>query len=410
MLFENPNTRIAGYLQAVLTKSRVTTQSGGSESPVNSLVLKGVQSVGISRSLERESFADIGRFQKEYGRYAKHTYTINISRVLNKSGDFFYNTSEIDPPTYENSHIFSTEEDSTIGFTGINNRLKNYDIVLLYTPDGYSYVGAGALLDTPDTQVQTTVYRCCLLTNISYTIPINGPITEDLTFTTHAYTQETEYLITDFTNLNFVHDSEETLKRQDISINNCIFPTEVEKMFNLTNTYQNIPIYGLQQIEISTELAYTDLQDIGKWGGSYGDLAEMNLYKQLEIPVGVSCTFSGIVRGQYFNDENGKDHLVTDTYHTAGVYGAENKNNSTGTQYRADRQIRIAALTETNPNTYLQWNLGKKNYISSFEITGGDANGGNVEASISFQNDHSEIFLLKDTTLRDSEFSSTKIY
>ena len=225
-----------------------------------------------------------------------------------------------------------------------------------------------------------------------------------MTFITSAYTQDDVVNLGSFTELNFKHSSEVVLKRQDLVISQCDLPEEVERAFNLGTSLDYKPIYGLQQIEISAEINYADLQDIGKWRGSSGDLAEQNVYKYVELPVGVSCTFSGVVRAQYTVDAS-QDHEVTDTYHTAGTYGSETKNDITGEQYRSDRPIKIIA--EGNGSNYFQWNLGEKNYISSFDVTGGDADGGNVEASMSFQNDHSEIFLLKGSTILDLTSNTT---
>ena len=411
MAFSPSNDRIAGFCQAVLYKSRVTTESGGSDVITDHEVLTGVQAVGVSRSLDREVYVDIGRMQNEFGSYNKHTYTINVSRVIGRNRDFFYNTNG--ETTYEASHILSTQTEKTIGTDGIQDRLKNYDITLVYGKDSLSYIGkeiGESPQDPENLKCQTTTYRCCLLTSISYTIPISGPVTEDLTFTTSAYTQDDVTNLSDFSNLNFEHTADTCLTRRHIDTINSILPYEVQKAFDLGDVLsdgdKDIPIYGLQQIEISVEINYNDLVDIGKWGGSSGNRAEQNIYRQVEIPVGVSCTFSGVVRAQYMVDI-AKDHEVTDTYYSAGTYGSEAKNDQTGEQYRSDREIKILAEGDGSPVNYFQWHLGDKNYITSFEITGGDADGGNVEASMSFQNDHSEIFLLKDTTIQNFTTSTT---
>jgi hypothetical protein len=403
MTFSPPNDRIFSACQAVLVKDRVTTATGGNESPVDALILEGVQSVGVSRELVRTAIPDIGRMQNQYGRWNKIRYTINVSRVVAKQNDFFYNTSGLS--SYTDSHILGIATDQTIGFTGFNNRLKNYDICIVYTPDSYSYVGAGS---PSDNQCQTQTYRCCLLTNISYSIGINGAITEDLTFDTFSYTQDDVTVITDFDfsggASDFPHQNRDVLTREDIDLTSCILPFEAQKAFTIGNDLAGIPILGLQQIDINIEIAYRDIPDIGQWRGSVTDRAEMNKFRQVELPVGVSCTFSGITRAQYFVEGSPQDHEVTDTYHSAGTYGSETKEID---NYRTDREIRIAAFG--NGSNYFQWNLGSKNYISSFDVTGGDAGeGGNVETSMSFQNDHSEIFLLKDSTLRN--FTSTTTY
>lgn len=471
----NPsNDRIAGFCQAVMWKSRVTTQTGGDDSPTDSYVLKGVQSVGVSRDVNREAFIDIGRYGRQWGKYGKTLYTINVSRVLSKSSDFFYNqtnsglTSNAES-NYLNAHILSVVSDQTIGVDGMpvngtDRGLRNYDITLIYGRDDISYVGKTPSTGDPNINHQT--YRCCLLTSISYTLSVDGSVTEDLTFVTTVYTQNEETNPANWTYLNkndttavaawdtageghpggFEHSRpsdpgspppeppyslfgfESTLKRQDILTEECDFPLEVIEAFEIQDRTQGIPgrgqvpILGIQQIEISIDIAYNDLVDIGKWAGSVGDRAEVNKFRQVELPVGVSCTFTGVVGAQYFsklefNTESanpvGQNHEVTDTYHTAGNYGAENKNAvSTDAnnelhieQYEADREIKIVArgIDPAGGTAYekWQWNLGKRNYISSFEVTGGDAEGGNVEVSMSFQNDWSEFFLFKNTDVLD---------
>ena len=45
--------------------------------------------------------------------------------------------------------------------------------------------------------------------------------------------------------------------------------------------------------------------------------------------------------------------------------------------------------------------LGNNNYVSSISTSGGDTGGGNVETTITYQNDHSDMVLVKDTQVRD---------
>jgi hypothetical protein len=406
VVFSTPNDRIFYACQAVMVKNRVTTSTGGSESPSDALILEGVQSVGVSQELTRTSLPDIGRMQNQYGRWSKTIYTINISRVIAKQEDFFYNTSGL--ASYTDSHILSTATNGTIGFTGFNNRLKNYDLCIVYAPDTFSYVGKGTTSSPVNKECGTMTYRCCLLTSIGYSISINGAITEDLTFTTFAYTQDDITDVTDFTVLGtgdaFPHTNRSVLTREDISLSDCVIPFEADKAYNIGNSLGGIAILGLQQIDINIEIAYRDIPDIGQWRGSVTNQAEMNKFRQVELPVGVTCTFSGVTRAQYFVNSAAQDETVTDTYHSKGTYGDEAKGID---NYRTDRQIKIVA--NGTGGDFFQWNLGSKNYISSFDVTGGDAGGGgNVETSMSFQNDHSEIFLLKDSTIRD--FTSTTTY
>ena len=507
------NDRVAGFCQAVLWKDRLTTYTGGEDSPTDSFVLKGTQSVGVSRTVDRENFVDIGRYGREYGRYGKTQFTINITRVLTKSEDFFYNITDANLTTgggqaaldnYLNGHTFSTATNETIGVDGVQDRFKNWDITLMYGRDDLSYMNRP--FPPPeingDTGINHTTYRACLLTNISYTIPINGAVTEELTFISYQYTQNDETDPALWTNLNNVNPSsgepydgfpqsrpeepagdntqiienpdwpgidvpnptripqyivnpdyvqppfgsgkEKTFKRQDLSISECLFPVEVIEAFQIEQRKQydlksdaEFFVMGLQQIEINIEINYSDPINIGSWRGDGGTDVDpavysrtmTNTFRQIELPVGVSCTFTGVIGAQYFSkleynvaagagydafNSTGQNHEITDTYHTAGAYGDETKNANYDLadpkrfveQYKTDREILIVAWGEnptgTAPEKW-QWNLGKKNYITSFEVTGGDADGGNVEVSMSFQNDWSEFFLFKNEQILEFE-------
>jgi len=408
------NDRIFYACQAVYTGARYTTKSAN---PVSASYLKGVQSIGVSKEVTRESYPDIGRFQNEYGSYGKTQYTINISRFIEKADDFFLNVSG--QTTYANAHIL--KPNPGIGFTGIDNELKNYDIILVYTLDSKDFVNSGAGGDSDPNSASGVAYRCCLLTNISYSITVDGSMTENLTFTTNYYDKLDDDILENYPAKNV--DLGETIRRPDIVTGSCIFPVEVERMFNLNNQLAGIDIFGLQQIDIECNISYQDIVDIGMWRGSAkssstvsgrletnGSIGEQNLFKVVELPIEVSCTFQGVLRDQYQltsnarNSSTGKAYSITDTFHTKAD-GDETPTDHLDI-YKADREIKIIAKGD-GANLF-QWHLGAKNYLTSLDVSGGDAGGGNVEGTVSFQNDHSEIFLLKDNIIRS--FSTSSIY
>jgi hypothetical protein len=57
-------------------------------------------------------------------------------------------------------------------------------------------------------------------------------------------------------------------------------------------------------------------------------------------------------------------------------------------------------------NEYWTWDLAARNYLTSFDVSGGDTGGGNIEATLSFQNDASDFFLYQGTTSPDYTSSS----
>ena len=397
-VFSTPNDRIFYGCHGVWYKSRVTTQSGGNDSISGSTFLKGVQSVGVSTNPgDRRPFLDVGRMNQTFGAYGQPDYEISISRVIHKAGDFFYNVSAAGGSgaegRYENGHVLSTKTSHTIGNCGASNRLKNYDITLVVAPDDISYIGESS--PTRGVTYQTKTYRCCLLNSVSYSIGVDGAVTEDLTFTTSVYTQDNATP----PSAGFEH-SEEVVTRSDIQTSLCEFPEEVQRMFDLGTSDAGIPVLGLQNIEISMSINYQQLQDTGQWRGSGSDRAEQNLYTYVQLPVEVTASFSGVIRAQY-RTQSAQDHEVTDTYFTAADGTDSGVDN-----YKTDRSIIIVANADSG--NYFQWNLGDRNFVDSMSISGGDTGGGNMEGTVSYRNESSEIFLLKGSSVLD--FTNPNIY
>lgn len=393
-VFSTPNDRIFYGCHGVWYKSRTTTQTGGNDPISGTSFLKGVQSVGVNTNPgERNSFLDVGRMSQTFGSYGKPSYEINISRVIHKAGDFFYNVSSAGGGSaearYENGHILSTKTSHTIGNCGASNRLKNYDIALVVGEDNASYLGESS------STFQTKIYRCCLLTSISYDIPLDGPVTENLTFTTGIYTQDNNSP----PGAGFTH-SEDVVTRSDIQTSLCEFPEEVERMFNLGTSQAGIPIYGLDNINISATINYNQLIDVGQWRGSGNDRAEQNVYTYVQLPVEVTASFSGVLRAQY-RTQSAQDHEMTDIYFTKSDGTESGEDN-----YKTDRSIIIVANADSG--NYFQWNLGDRNFVDNMSFSGADTSGGNRQGEVSFRNESSEIFLLKGSSVLD--FTNTNIY
>ena len=99
-----------------------------------------------------------------------------------------------------------------------------------------------------------------------------------------------------------------------------------------------------------------------------------------------------------------------DEYNVTDVFGTVADGDDTVVNqidvYTSDREIKIIA--EADGADLFQWHLGAKNFVTGVDFSGGDAGGGNVEGSISFSNVHREIFLIKDSTIRN--FSPSSIY
>lgn len=420
--FTEPNDRIFYACQAIFTKEKQTVTTGNDESVYTAEYLEGVQSVGVSRSQDRQSLLDVGRFQQMYGFYGKQTFEITISRVITKSNKFFYNVDSLPSYTYETSHILN---ETNIGFDGFTDSLRNWDISLVYGRDAYS--GLKAQADSGDadaSQAMVTTYRSCLLTNVSYSISAGGNLQEDITLITRIAEQNPE------DNLSLIQlvapQTGTVIKAKDLNMEtdvggdliNTLLPKQVLRYFDIGNAKDGTKIYGIQSIDVNCTIDYSDILDVGQWRGSAvtsdGDNLgrDQNLYRQVRLPVAITANITGVARGQYRADGSGyQDYPNTDTTFSAadGSEATQIDNQlepplpSYNSFYNVNEPIRLVFNSDSD---YLQLNLGDKNYLTNIDFSGGDTEGGNVEVSLSYQNDNSDFIPVKNSSVLDISSSS----
>jgi len=401
----------------------------------------------VDSSFERTSYPDFGRFQREYGSYGKQIFTITIERILDGSvsdigrGKPFYYPA-VEPTDYQESHLLYGDN---LGADGFSGNLRNYDITLLYGGDSFRYMGSGdddpaivpPYATPPDNwesatgpapyrnpqagdknQVSQTTYRCCLLTEISYSMPVDGPVTESLTFITGTATHNDTTNLSSYSALDDYPEGQhvngaQTISRRNIDTNNCVFPLEVERMFNMgqlksgigpDGVLQDIPVLGLQSIEIGASIDYADLFDYGEFGGTRGDRAKQNQMKQVTLPVAITASFTGIVRDQYYGSTAWQWELEDQTLY--------NTTSDPLKIYKWEREIAIYSETKGEDDTfrYINWLLGKKNYLTDMSFGGGDTGGGNVEATLSYQNEHSDFITYQSDSLLYGNPDASDIY
>lgn len=419
------NDRVFWACEAVFIRSRNSTTSGGTDSP-NGDFLYGVQSIGIDYNHEATALQDTGRFQRRYVTFGKPNFTINIERVItgnhrrnNEDGtttllsggesDFFYQSAS---PSYEAGHLL---HENNIGACGLSTGLRNYDITLVYASDDVEPAGGLAAANIR----QATIYRCCLLTSISYSLDISGQLTETLSFTTHfaentATTGYTFSIPNDDSDGDDVDDfrTGSSLKRKDFDFEYTELPEQVKRMFKLGNEVDEIEVYGIQSFDITLDIPYSDPMDVGKWRGSVDDIAEQNLFRQVELPIAVSASFTGIARSQYRNGIYGGSQVwnITDQ-NFSGMDGLE-----TGgiEKYYTDEPLNIVLgkdedQDETN-DKFWQIDLGNRNYLTDISFSGGDTGGSNVEATLSFQNDFADFHIFSNIASVHTGIIASQIY
>jgi hypothetical protein len=440
--FDSPNNRIFYACQAVFIEERNTEEGNSGNPTTNSTFLDGVQSVGVSSDNPANALTDIGRVERRYIQYGQQTIEITIDRVINKQSDFFYTPASYST-AYNTNHFLHADNFGSKGAKDNNNKvLRNYDITILYGPDQfnrfYQDVSNPGGEDADARDVISVTYPNCLITNINYSIGVDG-VRESITLRTKNIKYNDDYSdITQYTwpseytgtFANRTGQSGNILKRQDFDLTDSeqydvgllvstqygksVLPTEVIQLFNwvdgsdnpeLENGLQKI---GIQSVSIDVSIDYTELTDIGKWRGSEDTKEyEQNRWSIVNLPVSITCSFTGVLRQSLpyykFLSANLNKVRNVDNIYTKSLGGQA----STDWQ-EADRQIKLVALGVGSPQEYYIWDLGKKNYLTSIEYTGGEAGGGgNVEATINYTNQYSDFVLAKSTTVEDvdSEFS-----
>ena len=143
---------------------------------------------------------------------------------------------------------------------------------------------------------------------------------------------------------------------------------------------------------------YTRLTDVGNWRGSQDTKEhEQNRWTILNLPVSVTCSFTGTIRQgmPYYNYLYNQENRVrnVDNVYTKSLATPD----STDWQ-EADKEIKIVA---SGLNKNFVWDLGKKNYLTSIDYSGGDAGGGNVEATINYTNQYSDFVVTRTEEVLD---------
>ena len=227
--------------------------------------------------------------------------------MLYQSSDFFYHVDPSDYTSgkvgYENTHILA---DNNINNGG--DKLKNYDVTVLYGADSVD------LLSDNTSDIKYVTYRNCLITSINYNISAQGGagVTESITLITRSADYDTDSA-SGFT-LPSSAESGDIIKRADVkwdllSGNFSILPSEAETIFDTSESLDGKKILGINNIQITAAINYSEITDIGKrrgipetGGATKTDQGEQNLWRYVILPVQVTCSFTGTARQPFPSD------------------------------------------------------------------------------------------------------------
>jgi hypothetical protein len=409
MAFTTPNDRIFYACQAVMfeasnTESNPTTPSGGAGEPT---FLTGVSSVGVNTNTPSESLIDVGRFQQRFHYYGQQEIEITIERVIDSASDLFYTSSgAYGVSKYGSLHLLAPDNLGVQGLEDSDDRiLRHYHITLLYGADQYSRLGSNTADGGDANKVFSTIYPDCLLTNISYKMSVDGPVTESITLITKSsiYSSSTSLSAYNLPTKSAIQ-SGNTLQRSsfDFTSGSSLLPEEVTTIFDLSTTLEGQKVLGINSIDINIGIEYNELTDVGQWRGA-ATQKQQNRWRFINLPIQITAGFTGTARQQYpasmpnrgalFSASDGSEAAIV------GKYDEWTK---------VDRKIRLAAKTfPSGLLKYFIWDLGERNYLTDISVSGGDSGGGNVETTMTYQNDCSDAILVKADTVVDISYPTT---
>ena len=265
-------------------------------------------------------------------------------------------------------YLLATAGPATItGGAGIAGRsAERCDVGIEFYDDTVEAVGYGGA-----SPVNAVLLSGMYVSSVSYTVPVEGNATESLTLVGNNKAWGIGGSIT-FTDNPFSNNADSPLalsgsggvnRRENVimGVTGSVFPSELPGMVDagggsghnvLTGTE-----YGahLQSISISTDLNREDLFELGRRGP---------YYKYVNFPVEVTTEF--VIT-------TGSGDLI-DATEDVSVGSCSSSDNLT------DGAI-VLKMCEG-----LVVDCGNKNKLSSISVTGGDANGGNMEVTYSYSN------------------------
>ena len=377
--------------------------AGGTPSVSN--FMRNVQAIGVDYGADATSIFDLGRSQNFGEVYSKPEVSITISRHLDlqrtSETNFapFYRPASV--TSYSNSYILKNGNIGACGWDG-TSILKEWDMQLVYQSDDDDDAYQSQAADERDCTsayqpidgLFTYKFKRCLLTNISYNFPIDGEATESLTFSTRNIIKESSN-----GQIPNIQPCPSTLmRREHLDGNNgkFILPTEVESAIKTTETEGAVDRYVrlIQNIDISCEIDYGEMTDIGKWRGSDQgtDPTEQNKWRYVNTPIETTCSITAVAR------KNIQQHMLIKDTNFMDEFSVP------------DRQIRLIAARDTVANQGLAagsnnsermviWDLGEKNILTGISTSGGDAGGGNAELTFEYVNRNNDFVVYVDSSV-----------
>lgn len=314
--------------------------------------IHGLQTVGVTTNFNLEQVFEMGQL----AIYQNVEGVPDIEVTLNKVLD-----------GYKPIYILATESasiDAADGPSIPERQNARCDVKLSIFPDNR--------ISASGTASSTMVCSGMYVSSVSYTFPVDGNFTEDVTLVGNNKSWKAGESSTGDFNNNDDEPSATTKvgRRQFLKMDNCLFPKQIP---GIDGTGKNVFTEGsgfaahFQNITVSCDFGREAIQELGT-------LAPYHRY--VTFPVEVTAEFEVIASA------SGDQVQASEEGYYSGWTGEIEYTGS-----RTDCDVRRNLLDEAifiETCEGLQISLGCKNKLTSVNYTGGDTGGGNVSVTYSY--------------------------
>jgi len=366
-------------------------------SAITNYFLSGVQSVGINSSIDTINIQNIGKTQNYDMLRIPPSNEINIERYLSNkdifwselSSNYLYSTDR-NILNYGNTFFLKPEifglklsgwELADANTVKAKN-IPEYNFTLLATDETDLLNG---LVGNSGTAQDVISLPNCLLTSLSYELSTEGIFSETISLSnkTRQKIASNNFQLDTITGLDNPITTPKLLKRGQVYNNLSVFPSSITALTDFNNFYNGQEIFGIRNIQIELSLEYLESSIIGDI--QQGE--KVNWHKSVALPIQVTCSFTITARRL--------PQVNIDPVNSAFL----NSNNN-------QRICIVAGIPTGDGNIkFFIWNLGNKNKLTSFNQTGGNADGSIVEYEVSYSNANNDFLTYTQIQASDSSLN-----
>lgn len=196
------------------------------------------------------------------------------------------------------------------------------------------------------------------LSNFSYTFPVEGNATEDVTLVGNYKKWDDGSMSASMFDSENAKTASQTVRRYNLKYDSCVFPTGSKGIRVPAGRDNNRPY--LQSVKVSADLGREAIYELGRMAP---------YYRYVKFPLEVTSEFEVIA--------SDGDKMDADDFHTLEGCGNNYRNVE-------NKQV-VVSVCGSGGEDSLTLDLGDKNKLTSVNYTGGDTGGGNASITYSFQ-------------------------